>query len=76
MIKIDIDMPECCDKCFALDERGDYPFCLISQDSRGYNFNIREQRMPSCPLMPLEDARTPCSDCQEWTCDNCSYISR
>ena len=25
MVYIDMDMPECCDKCFALDDIGDYP---------------------------------------------------
>ena len=51
MIKIDIDMPKCCESCFALDERGDYPYCLISHDQRGYNFNIYVHRMPTCPLI-------------------------
>ena len=55
MIKIDIDMPKCCELCFALDERGDYPYCLISHDQRGYNFNIYEQRMPTCPLIEVNE---------------------
>lgn len=65
MIQIDMLMPKCCDECFALDDHGDYPFCLISQDQRGYTFNVREKRMPTCPLkvqksrmMTLEEAQT------------------
>ena len=50
MIQIDMEMPKCCDECFALDDHGDYPFCLISQDQRGYTFNVRKRRMPTCPL--------------------------
>ena len=45
-----IDMPSCCDECFALDDRGDYPVCFITQEQRGYTFRIREQRMDKCPL--------------------------
>ena len=50
-----IDMPSCCDECFALDDNGDYPFCLITHEQRGYTFRIREQRMPKCPLKPIAD---------------------
>ena len=45
-----IDMPSCCDECFALDEHGDYPVCLITQEQKGYKFRIREQKMDKCPL--------------------------
>lgn len=54
MIQIDMPMPKCCDECFALDDHGDYPFCLISKDQRGYNFNAQQNRMPSCPLKAQE----------------------
>ena len=54
MIKIDKPMPSCCYECFACDESGDYPYCTISQDSRGYNFPTREQRMPTCPLREIK----------------------
>ena len=54
MIQIDMPMPVCCNDCFALDDYGDYPSCLISHDQRGYNFRVREQRMPSCPLKAQE----------------------
>lgn len=54
MIYIDIPMPKCCEECFALDDYGDYPFCIISKDQRGYNFNVIEKRMPTCPLRAQE----------------------
>ena len=47
----DIKMPSCCDKCFAFDSYGDYPLCRITNDQRGYNFNSRNERMDSCPLV-------------------------
>lgn len=50
MIQIDIPMPKCCGDCFALDDNGDYPRCLITEEQRGYTFRIREKRMPNCPL--------------------------
>ena len=50
-----IDMPSCCDECFALDDNGDYPFCLVTHEQRGYNFRTREQRMPKCPLRPAPE---------------------
>lgn len=48
-----IDMPSCCDECFALDDNGDYPFCIITQEQRGYTFRTREQKMDRCPLKPM-----------------------
>ena len=61
-----IDMPSCCDECFALNDNGDYPFCLITQEQRGYNFRTREQKMSKCPLKPApekkEVLRDDCSD--------------
>lgn len=50
MITIDMEMPTYCSECFALDDRGDYPSCLITHESRGYNFDIFTKRMDSCPL--------------------------
>lgn len=50
MIKLNIQMPQRCDDCFALDDNGDYPTCRITHTSRGYTFNTREKRMPDCPL--------------------------
>lgn len=54
MIEIDIPMPSCCDECFALDFSGDYPCCIISEECQGYNFNVYENRMPSCPMKDNE----------------------
>lgn len=50
-----INMPNCCDECFALDEYGDYPLCRITQEQRGYNFRTRENRMDKCPLKPAPE---------------------
>ena len=47
----DVEMPSCCDECFALDDNGDYPMCRITHDQRGYTFNVLNKRMDSCPLV-------------------------
>jgi hypothetical protein len=47
----DIEMPSCCDECFALDDNSDYPMCRITHDQRGYTFNALNKRMDSCPLV-------------------------
>ena len=52
-----IYMPSTCDECFALDEGGDYPTCIITQISKGYNFNTRGKRMSECPLVPLDERK-------------------
>ena len=81
MIEIDVSMPKCCDECFALDDNGDYPFCLISKDQRGYTFNVYENRMPSCPLRaqkPVEPRRAGFPDASRaygswyYVCGACS----
>lgn len=62
-----IDMPTCCDECFALDDNGDYPFCIITQEQRGYTFNTREQKMDRCPLQQMpEKSHTGKSDYYQW----------
>lgn len=48
-----VEMPTSCDMCWALDDYGDYPRCRITQEQRGYNFPVREQRMDRCPLVPV-----------------------
>lgn len=48
-----MDMPTCCDECFALDDNGDYPICRITQEQRGYTFNIRTRKMDKCPLKEM-----------------------
>ena len=48
-----MEMPECCGKCWAINVYGDYPICLITGETRGYNFRIRERRMDKCPLVEV-----------------------
>lgn len=50
-----IDMPSCCYECFAFNDSGDYPECLITKDYRGYKFRPREQKMYNCPLKPAPE---------------------
>lgn len=69
MIQIDMPMPKCCDECFALDDYGDYPFCLISKHQYGYKFNTRQNRMPSCPLKVQEPVE-PVFERQFMSCIN------
>ena len=45
-----IDMPSCCYRCFAFDDSGDYPTCMVTGECRGYTFRSRELRMDKCPL--------------------------
>ncbi len=75
-----MEMPTCCDDCFALDDHGDYPYCLISHDQRGYTFRTDISTMPSCPLIEvstphgrlidadamLNDLNKSVDDCIEW----------
>ena len=61
-----IDMPSCCDECFALDDNGDYPFCIITQEQRGYNFRTREQKMDRCPLKPAPELQYKQHDNDDW----------
>lgn len=62
-----IDMPTCCDECFALDDNGDYPMCIITQEQRGYTFKTREQKMDRCPLQQMpEKSHTGKSDYYQW----------
>lgn len=71
MIQIDMPMPRYCDECFALDDNGDYPYCRISHDQRGYTFNVRQNRMPSCPLFgPV----VCCKDCKHNESNGCNVL--
>ena len=57
-------MPKNCNDCWALDDDGDYPRCIITEEQRGYTFKTREQRMSKCPLEPhgrLIDADRLCA---------------
>ena len=60
MIKIDMEMPKCCDTCPMLNDDGDYPMCRVTQTSRGYDFPKLEKRMDDCPLKynDYEEIRT------------------
>lgn len=51
MILINIEMPKCCNECWALDDYGDYPRCRITNEQRGYNFNTLKCRMYKCPII-------------------------
>lgn len=64
-----MEMPKCCDKCWALDDYGDYPTCRITEEQRGYNFPIREKRMDKCPLVEI----VHCKDCR-WGKEVCGNI--
>lgn len=48
-------MPPYCDECSCFDISGDYPSCLLTHHSTGYNFNYREKRMDDCPLVAVEE---------------------
>lgn len=62
-----IDMPSCCDECFALDDNGDYPMCIITKEQKGYTFRTREQKMDRCPLQKMpEKSHTGKSDYYQW----------
>lgn len=50
-----IDMPDCCYECFAFDDNGDYPMCLVTGEYRGYRFRAREEKMDKCPLRLLPE---------------------
>lgn len=52
-----MDMPNCCDECFALDDNGDYPLCLITREQRGYTFRTRELKMDRCPLKEMPEKK-------------------
>ncbi len=53
MVYLDVEFPKNCNNCWALDDNGDYPMCLITKESRGYTFNTKENRMPNCPLLEV-----------------------
>ena len=64
MVQIDMPLPKCCGTCFAFDDTGDYPLCLISREQMGYTFNVNGCRMPHCPLKEEDVVR--CKDCKYW----------
>lgn len=52
-----MEMPSSCDMCWALDDCGDYPRCRITEEQRGYTFQIREKRMDKCPLIFAQETQ-------------------
>ena len=65
-ILINMEMPKCCDDCFALDDNGDYPYCLISSTQQGYTFRTREKRMSNCPLVEAPEQKYGKNLNEEW----------
>ena len=73
----DIEMPLCCDDCFAYDGDGDYPYCRITHRMMGYTFQATQYHMLHCPLhiqlttddtsywadMPRGALQTKCAHC-------------
>lgn len=56
-----MEMPQNCCACWALDDYGDYPRCRITEEQRGYNFPVRERRMDKCPLIEAKAEVTGCN---------------
>lgn len=51
-----MNMPECCSDCQLLNDSYDYPECIITGETRGYNFKI-ESKMDECPLKLLPEKK-------------------
>ena len=49
------EIPKSCHECNFCDEIGDYPGCIITKTSKGYNFDIYSFRMSNCPLIEVDD---------------------
>ena len=54
MIQIDIKMPNCCYDCPFSDDSGDYPYCWVLHQNRGYRFDRKTKRFPNCPLKEVD----------------------
>ena len=61
MLIIDMPMPWACNACPMLDERGDYPMCCITGETRGYDFDIFHKRMNRCPI---KSELLKCGECK------------
>lgn len=46
-------IPSCCGRCTHLNDDGDFLACRITKEQRGYNFDIYNNTMQSCPLVEL-----------------------
>ena len=60
-----IDMPSCCDECKFLNDNHDYPECIVTGETKGYTFRIREQKMSKCPLKPAPEKKEVLRD--DWS---------
>lgn len=62
-----IDMPDNCASCKFLNDSYDYPECIITGETRGYNFEKYEKKMDKCPLQEMpEKSHTGKSDYYQW----------
>ena len=59
-----MDMPTCCNECRFLNDNYDYPECIVTGETRGYNFKKFEKKMDNCPLrsLPEKEHRSGCFD--------------
>ena len=62
MIQIDLPMPTNCYDCKFSDDSGDYPYCWVLHQNRGYSFDRRTKRFPNCPLKPVEEKKDETHD--------------
>lgn len=56
MIQINIKMPNCCYDCPFSDDSGDYPYCWVLHQNRGYKFDRKTKRFPNCPLIEADSS--------------------
>ena len=68
-----MQMPSCCNECPMLDDNGDYPFCILTKDQRGYNFDTLSKRMDSCSLEDADEALST-SNTRVVRCSYCGHI--
>lgn len=50
-----MEMPKSCSDCRFYDDNHDYPTCIVTGYSRGYNWSPFNQRMPDCPLVEISE---------------------
>ncbi len=53
--QLNIPMPDCCDDCPFIDDIGDYPYCMVLKENRGYTFDTTKRKFPNCPLKLVEE---------------------
>lgn len=66
-----VEKPKRCDDCWALDDKYDYPMCLITQEQRGYNFNTMTQIMDKCLIIDL----VTCGECKWYNPWHANYTN-